>query len=57
MRLLKLALEKQRWDLAAHAIVFASARMLNNGYRDTKQKVGDKPNGRQNREKKGCPQR
>jgi len=35
MRLLRLALEKQRWDLAAHTIVLASARMLGKG---------DKPN-------------
>ena len=31
MRLLRLAVEKQRWDLAAHTIVFATARTLNKG--------------------------
>ena len=31
MRLLKIAVEKQRWDLAAHTIVLATARLLNNG--------------------------
>ncbi len=31
MRLLKLAVETQRWDLAAHTIVLATARRLNNG--------------------------
>ena len=31
MRLLRLAVEKQRWDLAAHTIVLATARTLNNG--------------------------
>ena len=31
MRLLKLAVEKQRWDLAAHTIVLATARVLKNG--------------------------
>jgi hypothetical protein len=31
MRLLKLAVEKQRWDLAAHTIVLATARRLNGG--------------------------
>ena len=31
MRLLKLAVEKQRWDLAAHTIVLATARILNKG--------------------------
>jgi len=31
MRLLKLAIETQRWDLAAHTLVLATARMLNNG--------------------------
>jgi hypothetical protein len=33
MRLLKLAVEKQRWDLAAHTIVLAAARTLNKGDR------------------------
>ena len=31
MRLLKLAVRKQRWDLAAHTIVLATARHLNGG--------------------------
>jgi len=31
MRLLRLAIEKQRWDLAAHSLVLATARILNNG--------------------------
>jgi len=30
MRLLRLAVEKQRWDLAAHTIVLVAARLLNN---------------------------
>ncbi len=33
MKLLKLAIEKQRWDLAAHTIVLAAARTLNKGDR------------------------
>jgi hypothetical protein len=33
MRLLKLAVEIQRWDLAAHTIVLATARVLKNGDR------------------------
>jgi hypothetical protein len=33
MRLLRLAVEIQRWDLAAHTIVLASARVLKNGER------------------------
>jgi len=33
MRLLRLAVEKQRWDLAAHTIVLATARILKNGDR------------------------
>ncbi|MBU2535356.1 MAG: hypothetical protein KKD83_04205 [Chloroflexi bacterium] len=33
MKLLKLAVEKQRWDLAAHTIVLAAARTLNGGDR------------------------
>ena len=31
MRLLRIAVEKQRWDLAAHTIVLATARLLNTG--------------------------
>ncbi len=52
MELLKLAVEKQRWDLAAHTIVLATARILNKG---------DKPNvsknGQKNRCRKGQPRR
>jgi len=33
MRLLKLAVEIQRWDLAAHTIVLATAKLLKNGDR------------------------
>ena len=46
MRLLKIAVEKQRWDLAAHTIVLATARLLNNG---------DRPHASKNKEKKGAP--
>jgi len=42
MRLLKLAVEKQRWDLAAHTIVLAAARTLGKG---------DKPHASQGRQK------
>jgi hypothetical protein len=43
MRLLRLAVEIQRWDLAAHTIVLASARVL---------KDGDRPDGRKTKAKK-----
>ena len=33
MRLLRLAVETRRWDLAACTIVLATARILNNGDR------------------------
>jgi hypothetical protein len=33
MRLLRLAVETKRWDLAAHTIVLASAKVLKNGDR------------------------
>jgi len=33
MRLLRLAVEIQRWDLAAHTIILATARLLKNGDR------------------------
>ena len=31
MKLLRLAIESQRWDLVAYTIVFATARLLENG--------------------------
>ena len=43
MRLLRLAVESKRWDLAAHTIVLATARVLVNG---------DKLHARKNKEKK-----
>ena len=45
MRLLKLAVEKQRWDLAAHTIVLATAMVLNKG---------ERPDAGKNRKKKKC---
>ncbi len=46
MRLLRLAVEIQRWDLAAHTIVLATARVLKNG---------DRPHANKSREKKRHP--
>jgi hypothetical protein len=43
MGLLRTAVKKQRWDLAAHTIVLATVRVLNQGV---------KPNGRESKEKK-----
>jgi hypothetical protein len=52
MRLLRLAVEKERWDLAAHTIVLATARILNKG---------EKPDAKKNRQKskyiRGQPKR
>jgi len=47
MRLLRLAVETQRWDLAAHTIVLATARRLNNG---------EKPHANKSKEKRRRPQ-
>ena len=55
MRLLRLAVENQRWDLASHAIVLATARLLNNGPRRNKQQGGDKPHASRSKEKKRRP--
>jgi len=55
MRLLRLAVEKQRWDLAAHTIVFATARLLNNGAQGDSIGRGDKPDASKSREKKRRP--
>ncbi len=46
MRLLRLAVEKQKWDLAAHTIVLATARALSNG---------ERPHVKRNKEKKRRP--
>jgi len=46
MRLLRLAVEKQKWDLAAHTIVLATARRLNKG---------EKPHANSSKEKKRRP--
>jgi len=43
MRLLRLAVEKQKWDLAAHTIVLATARTLGKG---------EKPHAKNSKEKK-----
>ena len=44
MKLLRLAVKKERWDLAAHTIVLATARRL---------KEGEKPHANGTKEKKG----
>ena len=46
MRLLRLAVENRRWDLAAHTIVLATATVLKNGV---------KPNASKSKEKKRRP--
>lgn len=47
MGLLKFAIEKQRWDLAAHTIILAAVRVLNqevrsDGKRNEAKKRGSK---------------
>ena len=39
MGLLKFAVEKQRWDLAAHTIVLATVRVLNQGVRPHEKQI------------------
>lgn len=48
MRILKLAVKNQRWDLAAHTIVLATARQLESGR---------EPNAKEREEKKGRAKR
>ena len=52
MRLLRLAIESRRWDLAAYAIVFATARLLSNG-----EKPDDSRWEKKTRRPKGQPER
>ncbi|MBI2868442.1 MAG: hypothetical protein HYX96_01275 [Chloroflexi bacterium] len=48
MTLLRLALERGRWDLAAYAIVLATVRTLNKG---------DRPDAAKKSQSKETPQR
>jgi hypothetical protein len=48
MGLLKFAVKNGHWDLAAHTIVLATVRVLNQGV---------KPDGKANKTKKGRPKR
>ena len=48
MRLLRLAVKQQRWDLVAHTIVLAAARSLDKG---------ESPDAKQNRQKNGNPKK
>jgi hypothetical protein len=48
MGLLKIAVENGRWDLAAHTIVLATVKVLNQGV---------KPDGKGNKTKKGRSKR
>jgi hypothetical protein len=51
MRVLKLAMISQRWDLAAHTIVLATAKRLRTGddINDRKKEKGEKQTKRQPR--------
>ena len=51
MRLLGLAVENQRWDLAAHTIILATAKRLNDGdeAHDRKSKEKKRPKGQAKR--------
>jgi hypothetical protein len=53
MRLLKLALENHRWDLAAHVIVLASARGLSRGQHKNR-RGGDRTMSTQKERKRGA---
>ena len=50
MRLLRLAVENQRWDLAAHTIVLATAKLLNDKPSKSNQRGGDKAHVRRKKE-------
>jgi hypothetical protein len=55
MRLLRLAVENQRWELAAHTIVLVAAKLLNNVAQDNLTERGDKSHVSRSKEKKGRP--
>ncbi len=52
MRLLRLAIETQNWDLAAHTIVLATATVLKNGERPHAKTEKEKEKGRSTRQPK-----
>ena len=52
MRLLRLAVENQRWDLAAHTIVLATVRLLNNAAQGESTGRGEKAHGNKSKEKR-----
>jgi len=54
MRLLRLAIEKQRWDLAAHTIVLATAKLLNNDATQVNKRGGEKPDVTRIKKKSSC---
>ncbi len=45
MRLLRLAVEKRKWDLAAHTIVLGTASALKDARRTDAGKTKEKPRG------------
>jgi hypothetical protein len=55
MRLLRLAVENQRWGLAAHTIVLATARLLNSVAPRHSTGQGDKPHASRSKEEKRRP--
>jgi len=57
MRLLRLAIEKQRWDLAAHTIVLATAKFLSDVAQGESTGLGGKLYASKSREKKRRPKR
>jgi len=52
MRLLRSAIENQRWDLAAHAIVLATAKVLNDGAKPHAGKSRQKKRGTKRQSKR-----
>lgn len=48
MKVLKLAIETQRWDLAAHALIFATLHVKKNGENNAK-KEKRRPQGQPKR--------
>jgi len=53
MRLLRLAVENQRWDLAAHTIVLATAKLLKTEPHKSNQRGGDKKHVSKSKENQG----
>lgn len=54
MRLFRLGIEEQRWDLAAHTLVLAAARLMSNVSRPGQKQGGGRANARRGKDRESA---